>query len=124
MAERRTVLEPQADHPLVICSLNGVKLRLGDQEPLAVEALELREAAYASVVYVILPNEARGRFSDSPTRSWCPYKGEAHYLNYVAEDGGVIQDAAWFYPAAHGVALPLRGAVAFYPGKSPARVER
>ncbi|MPZ88060.1 MAG: DUF427 domain-containing protein [Nitriliruptorales bacterium] len=49
---------------------------------------------------------------DSPTTSWCWWKGRARYLS-VAVDDEVLADAAWYYPRPWPLARRLTGCVAF-----------
>ncbi len=54
-------------------------------------------------------------FQDSRTRTVCPWKGTAHYLNVVV-NGKVNQDAAWYYPDPSAAALHIKDYVAFWKG--------
>jgi uncharacterized protein (DUF427 family) len=49
---------------------------------------------------------------ESDTRTHCPWKGEAHYLDVVV-DGQVLADAAWFYPAPKAAAAQITDHIAF-----------
>ncbi len=52
---------------------------------------------------------------DSPTRTRCPWKGQACYLT-VEVDGASNPDAAWFYPEPSPAAAQIKDRVAFYRG--------
>ncbi len=52
---------------------------------------------------------------DSPTRTLCPWKGQASYLT-VEVDGASNPDAAWFYPEPSPAAAQIKDRVAFYRG--------
>ena len=54
-------------------------------------------------------------FEESATHTTCPWKGEASYLNVVA-DGQVNKDAAWYYPEPKDAAKEIKGRVAFWKG--------
>ncbi len=54
-------------------------------------------------------------FSNSSTRSTCPWKGEASYLNVVV-DGKENPDAAWYYPQPEAEAEHITDRVAFWRG--------
>lgn len=54
-------------------------------------------------------------FSDSKTRSNCPWKGVASYYSVVA-GGKTNTDAAWFYPEPKDAAKQIKGHVAFWKG--------
>lgn len=54
-------------------------------------------------------------FTPSPTRTYCPWKGEASYFHLKVE-GKTNSDAAWVYPDPKKAAEHLRGQVAFWRG--------
>ena len=53
---------------------------------------------------------------ESQTHTHCPWKGQASYYSLVV-DGGLVEDAAWFYPDPKDAAANIKDHVAFYPGK-------
>jgi len=53
---------------------------------------------------------------DSETRTRCVWKGEASYLDLVADDE-VNPDAGWCYPKPKRAARHLAGHVAFWQGR-------
>lgn len=57
----------------------------------------------------------RQYFSESPTRTFCPWKGEARYY-HVTVNGRRNEDAAWYYPEAMDAAKNIEGYVAFWKG--------
>jgi len=57
----------------------------------------------------------RRYFRASPTRSVCPWRGEASYLT-IEVDGEVNEDAAWFYPNPKDAAREIKDHVAFWRG--------
>ncbi|GAA3732417.1 uncharacterized protein (DUF427 family) [Spinactinospora alkalitolerans] len=57
----------------------------------------------------------RGCFTDSPTRTLCPWKGVARYYSLTV-DGQTHPDAAWYYPRPTFLARRIKGHVAFWPG--------
>jgi uncharacterized protein (DUF427 family) len=57
----------------------------------------------------------REYFTDSPTKSLCPWKGLANYCTIVV-DGTVNPDAAWYYPHPSPLARRIRNHVAFWNG--------
>ena len=54
----------------------------------------------------------RALLRESDTRTRCHWKGEAHYLDVVA-DGQVLADAAWYYPAPKDAAAQITDHIAF-----------
>lgn len=62
------------------------------------------------------PDSLRREFlKESPTRTICGWKGEAHYYS-LAVDGAENVDAAWYYPDPSPAAGRIRGHVAFWRG--------
>jgi uncharacterized protein (DUF427 family) len=57
----------------------------------------------------------REYFSDSSTRTVCPWKGLASYYT-VTVDGVSNPDAAWFYPHPSPLARKVKNRVAFWRG--------
>ncbi len=51
----------------------------------------------------------------STHRSYCGWKGEAHYYDVVV-NGEVNSNAAWFYPDPKPAVAEIRGRVAFWKG--------
>lgn len=54
-------------------------------------------------------------FQDSPTKSTCPWKGEASYYSIVVA-GETNEDAAWYYPSPKAAAQEIAGHIAFWRG--------
>ena len=52
-------------------------------------------------------------------RTWCEWKGSAHYYDVVVP-GRRLRQAAWYYPEPHPSFTELAGYVAFYPSKMDA----
>lgn len=57
----------------------------------------------------------RQHFSQTPTTSFCPWKGTASYYA-VTVDGQENRDAAWYYPEPKDAAKEITGRVAFWKG--------
>ncbi|WP_306371423.1 DUF427 domain-containing protein [Nocardiopsis sp. CC223A] len=57
----------------------------------------------------------REHFTDSASRTLCPWKGVARYYD-VTVDSRTYPDAAWSYPKPSPLARRIRDHVAFYPG--------
>ncbi|KAF2668838.1 DUF427 domain protein [Microthyrium microscopicum] len=58
----------------------------------------------------------KDQFTETSTRTKCPWKGEAHYYT-INVDGKEVKDAAWFYPAPLDKAQHIKDYVAFYKTK-------
>jgi len=71
-------------------------------------------------VYYIPPEDVRmEHLSPHPRSTWCEWKGAAGY--YDLEAGGRKETAAaWYYPEPTPSFEPLRGYIAFYPGRMDA----
>ncbi len=62
------------------------------------------------------PDSVRRKFlRESPHRTICPWKGEAHYYHIVAE-GDENKNAAWAYPEPKEAAGHIKNHVAFWKG--------
>lgn len=53
--------------------------------------------------------------TDSPTKSHCPWKGDASYKTIVV-DGAKNADAVWYYPEPKEKAAQIKGYFAFWKG--------
>jgi uncharacterized protein (DUF427 family) len=65
------------------------------------------------------PPESLNReyFTDSSSRTLCPWKGLARYYT-LAVDGAANPDAAWYYPRPSFLARRIKNHVAFWHGVS------
>jgi len=54
-------------------------------------------------------------FTESSTKTVCPWKGKAQYFS-LKVDGEVNKDAAWHYPQPKPMAAKLKNYVAFWKG--------
>lgn len=57
----------------------------------------------------------RDCFTESRTRTSCPWKGEASYYD-VKVNGETNRDAAWYYPDPKSAAANIKDRVAFWKG--------
>lgn len=76
-------------------------------------AMLLHETGLLPRWYLPLSDVVPGLLQPSPSRSTCPFKGEARYW-HLAVDGRRVEDAAWSYPAPVPGCPPLDGLVSFY----------
>ena len=71
-------------------------------------------------VYYIPPQDMRADcLALSDRRSFCEWKGEAHYYSVVVA-GRKIEEAGWFYPDPTARFAGIKGHVAFYASKMDA----
>jgi uncharacterized protein (DUF427 family) len=70
------------------------------------------------VRYYVPRIDVRGEFfTDSHTRTSCPYKGTASYLSFAGSGtDGPVDDAAWYYPFTTAEASGIDDHVSFLPG--------
>lgn len=61
----------------------------------------------------MLPEDVRGPLRPSPTRTRCPYKGEATYWS-LDVGGRTLHDVAWSYEAPRDEAVRIAGLVCFF----------
>jgi uncharacterized protein (DUF427 family) len=80
------------------------------------DTVVLFETALAAVLYVDRAHVRTDLLRPSPTRTYCNYKGWATYWS-VAVGGVVVDDAAWGYDDPPPESLPVRGLLAFDPGR-------
>ncbi len=115
---------PGPDHPITI-EATGVRVvaRVGTHVVAdTARALTLREANYPPVHYIPLDDVDRTLLTDSATRTYCPYKGDASYYSLTLADG-VRADAVWFYPEPYDAVADIAGHVAFYTDQVDVRAD-
>lgn len=72
-----------------------------------------RETGYVPTWYIPKVDIDQAILRESEHRSYCPYKGEAHYWSLVA-DGRVSENAVWHYPEPFPELAILKDYVAFF----------
>jgi uncharacterized protein (DUF427 family) len=65
--------------------------------------------------YFSIDSVRRDLLVDSPTHTYCPWKGQASYYHVVAGEQRNA-DAAWFYPEPKPAAANIKGRIAFWRG--------
>ena len=115
-------LNPGPDHPITVTPTGHLVTVTAHGRPLASSehTLTVREAGYEPVYY-FPPTEVNWDvLRESHTTSYCPYKGDAGYVNAVlagghATDPIVIGDVGWLYAQPHEPVAAIAGHIAFYP---------
>jgi uncharacterized protein (DUF427 family) len=80
-------------------------------------ALRVLETSHPPAIYVPEADVAEGVLTPSAAgATFCEWKGVARYLD-AAAGGRTVRGAAWTYPDPVERYAPLRGHVAFYPGR-------
>ena len=64
----------------------------------------------------------KAAFTPTPTKTHCPYKGDASYYT-VTTNKTEIKDAAWYYPDPLPEYTKIKDYVAFYKGKADVKSE-
>lgn len=120
----RSRLEPGPDHSITLerstrrltVSYAGHVVASTDR------ALVLREDGYDPVHYIPEADVEPGLLSPSDTTSYCPYKGEAAYVDLAppaesAQSAEVVEDVAWTYREPYDAVAEIAGHVAFFADK-------
>ncbi len=100
---RPPAIEP--DRRLIVVALDGERLVESRN------SVRVLETTHPPVFYIPLDDVAHGILQRSAERSFCEYKGIAHYWDMP----GRVPRAAWSYPDPAPGYESLRGRVAFYP---------
>ena len=79
-------------------------------------AFRVLETSHPPNYYFPADDVADGALARSRGTSWCEYKGRAHYFDVRGGDRAE-RDAAWGYDDPSPGFEPMRGYVAFYPGR-------
>jgi uncharacterized protein (DUF427 family) len=85
-------------------------------------ALVLQEASYPPVYYVPREDVDAEPLRPSDTQTYCPFKGEASYVDLVVGDQ-VVSDVAWSYVEPYEAVQEIAGHLAFYPDRADISVE-
>jgi uncharacterized protein (DUF427 family) len=72
------------------------------------------ETSQPPAFYVPADDVALEHLVASARRSWCEWKGEAHYWS-IDVGGEILPDAAWSYPDPSSGYEAIAGHLAFYP---------
>jgi len=111
----RPVWVPGPDHPITITPTAGrVTVRVQGRVVATTDAaVTLRESNYPAVQYIPMVDVDADVLADSTTVTYCPYKGEATYLNVLG-----VADVIWTYREPYAAVAAIAGRVAFYPDKA------
>ena len=113
--------EPIVGHPRdvfhridIVASSRTVRVELdGTVLAESTRAMLLFEHPVLPVRAYLPPEDIRVRLHPSPTRTSCPYKGEAGYWS-LDLDGRRMEDVAWSYETPRDEAAPIAGLVSFF----------
>ena len=116
MTDARPHKTPGPDHPItlerspsrVIVASGSVVIAETDQ------ALEMREASYAPVLYVPLVDVHHDLLQPSDHHTYSPYKGDASYYDIIDGNGTDLTAAVWYYDEPYPAVAEIKGHVAFY----------
>lgn len=115
---------PDETHPITIrpararvtVRVDGVTVAQTDR------ALSLAEASYPVVQYIPLDDVDRDLLEPTPTRTYCPFKGEASYYTLTTPDGRTETDLAWTYERPFEAVAEIAGHAAFYANRAEVTV--
>ena len=79
-------------------------------------AFRVLETSHPPVYYIPMEDVLMDMLTQTGHRTWCEWKGQAHYHRLDVGDR-YVENAAWFYPNPTPGFEAIRGCVAFYPGK-------
>jgi uncharacterized protein (DUF427 family) len=110
------VKEPGPDHPITVTAYPGRVRALYQGHEIAdsPDAVILREASYAPVVYFPRADVEMEVLARTDLDTYCPYKGHASYFT-IRRDGTLAENAVWSYETPHPGMAAIAGRVAFYP---------
>jgi uncharacterized protein (DUF427 family) len=91
----------------------------GEMVAATTRAYRVLETSHPPNYYFPTDDVVAGALERSDGRSFCEWKGRAHYLTVRGGDR-VEVDAAWGYESPSEAFAPIRGYVAFYPGRMDA----
>lgn len=112
------MLTPGPDHPIT-CQPADKRWRAyfaGHVIADSNDAIVLREADLAPVVYFPREDVAMEYLARTEHATHCPYKGDAAYYT-VMMDGKFAENAVWTYESPADAVSPIAGRLAFYPDK-------
>jgi len=112
------MLTPGPDHPITIAPAvqRWRVLFQGHVIADSGDALVLKEASYAPVVYFPREDVDMAYMSRTDRSTHCPYKGDASYYTLLM-DGRFAENAVWSYEDPYPAMEQIRGRLAFYPDK-------
>ena len=84
--------------------------------PLVRVGLRCAKSALLPVRCYLPPADLRVVLQPSPTRTHCPYKGDASYFSINA-NGKSIENSIWTYETPFPAMAEISGHLAFYPDK-------
>lgn len=87
------------------------------------DALTLREAGYAAVLYVPRKDVDMTLLERTEHATYCPYKGDCAYFS-IPLGGERALNAVWTYENPYDAVEPIRDHLAFYPERVDAIEER
>jgi uncharacterized protein (DUF427 family) len=105
----------QIDHPITIeRHPNRVQVRFnGHVVADTTDALTLREASLAPVLYIPRKDADMRYFERTAHSTHCPYKGDAAYFSLRVDDR-ISENAVWTYEDPFPAMASIAGRIAFY----------
>ncbi len=82
----------------------------------SIAAFRVLETSHPPAIYIPPDDILLEYFRPAPQRSFCEFKGQAHYWDIVVDDR-VIPAAAWSYPSPTPGYEAIRDYLSIYPGR-------
>jgi uncharacterized protein (DUF427 family) len=122
--------EPIVGHPRdlfhridIVAASRAVRVELdGTLLAESTRAMLLLEHPVLPVRAYLPPEDIRVPLVPSPTRTRCPYKGEAGYWS-LELNGRTLDDIAWSYETPREIAAPIAGLVSFFNERVDVRLD-
>ncbi len=115
--DEEVVVHPRDPYKRVdaLPSSRHVEVRVGDERLAETHHPTLLFETGLPIRYYLPKLDVRwDRLTPAPTRTRCPYKGEARYWSYEGPDGTRIDDIAWSYAESIPEIPKIAGLVAFF----------
>jgi uncharacterized protein (DUF427 family) len=109
---------PGPDHPISIeSSRSRIVVSIGTTVIVnSTNALILREASYAPVLYVPRKDADMSLLQRTDHSTHCPYKGDCSYYS-IPLGGAKSTNAVWTYEEPYAAVAEIKGHLAFYPDR-------
>ena len=114
----RTVMIPNADHPIIVEPTGRRIVVTVDHEVIAdtTHAVVLREAGCPEIHYIPRADVDMSTLTRSTLTTHCPYKGEASYYS-IPSGGKRSTNAIWTYEAPLPAVAGIKDHLAFFPNR-------
>jgi uncharacterized protein (DUF427 family) len=111
----KTMKLPGPEHPISIepSAVRAVVRVAGIEIANSANALILREANYAPVLYIPRKDADMSLLERTGHATYCPYKGDCSYYS-IPSGGAKSANAVWTYEHPYAAVAQIQGHLAFY----------